>query len=255
MLFNDIVFGPIHSRRLGTSLGINLMPAKYKVCNFNCCYCECGFNQGDLPKNVSLPSINQIVTALEKFAEKTPPEQLKKINSITFSGNGEPTLHPDFAEIAHMVSLFRFQYIPLAKISLLTNATRVGREEVQNAKRHLDNLILKLDSGTAEQYKKINDPAVCNFDKMVNNLIRFGQGSIIQTLLLRSTNPEDGIDNTTTEEFAAYMKILRQIKPKQIMLYGIDRETPNVNLVKIEHEELENYANRLRFIDMKVEVY
>ncbi|MDR0790741.1 MAG: radical SAM protein [Bacteroidales bacterium] len=255
MLFQNVVFGPIHSRRLGTSLGINLLPSDYKVCNFDCCYCECGFNTKDLSEKHTLPSIHDIVLSLEDFVKKTDKSEMKKINSITFSGNGEPTLHPDFANICKFIASFRTEYIPQAQLSLLTNATHIGKLEVRNAIRYIDNLLLKLDCGTAEQYKRINRAATLSFDKLVENLIRFGQGSTIQTLLTRSSNEEDGIDNTTDEEFAAYMKIIKAIKPKRIMLYGIDRATPNTSLIKLSTEELENYADRLKFLGFETEVY
>jgi wyosine [tRNA(Phe)-imidazoG37] synthetase (radical SAM superfamily) len=255
MLFTDIVFGPIQSRRLGISLGINVLPSEYKVCNFDCCYCECGFNEHEFSEKHNLPSMAQVVTALEEFVEKTSNVDMNKITSITFSGNGEPTLNPEFAYIASVVSRFRREFIPKAKISLLTNGTRIGRPEVQNAVKYLDNLIIKLDSGTAEQYMAINRPAIVNFDKMIENLVRFGSHSIIQTLLLKSTNPEENIDNTTDEQFASYMRIIKMVKPKRIMLYGIDRQTPNTNLVKLSTDQLEEYANRLRFIGVPTDVY
>ena len=255
MLFQDVVFGPIHSRRLGVSLGINLLPSDYKVCNFDCCYCECGFNTEDLNKKHAFSSIHDIVLGLEAFAAKHKKDEMRKINSITFSGNGEPTLHPDFASICKFIAAFRKDYMPQAKLSLLTNATQIGKLETRNAVRYIDNLLLKLDCGTMEQYKRINRAATLSFDKLVENLVRFGQGSIIQTLLTRSSNEEDGIDNTTQEEFDAYIEIIKRIKPKRIMLYGIDRATPNTNLVKLGEDELNNYASKLKLLGFETEVY
>ncbi|MDR1005649.1 MAG: radical SAM protein [Bacteroidales bacterium] len=255
MLFQNVVFGPIQSRRLGTSLGINLLPSNHKICNFDCCYCECGFNEKETGEKPALPSIHDIVSSLEQYASSHTKAEMKKINSITFSGNGEPTLHTDFAEICRLISAFRKEFAPQAKITLLTNATQIGKQDVQNAVRYIDNLLLKLDCGTAEQYNKINRPVSLRFEKLVENLIRFGQGSVIQTLLLKSANPEDGIDNTKDDEFAAYMKIIKQVNPKRIMLYGIDRTTPNSNLIKLSKDELDVYADRLRFIGFETEVY
>ncbi|MDR1847678.1 MAG: radical SAM protein [Bacteroidales bacterium] len=255
MLFNDIVFGPIHSRRLGTSLGINLLPSQHKLCNFNCVYCECGFNTVAYNKKCTLPTIHDVVSSLEKFASAHHKDTLRTINSITFSGNGEPTLHPDFAEICRIIYVFRTGYMPQANITLLSNATTIGKLPTQNALKYIDNVILKLDCGTPTQYKLINRASTQSFERLIENMTRFGRERIIQTLLVKSTDPQSGIDNTEQSEFSAYLKIVKAINPKSVMLYSIDRQTPDSTLIKIPTDKLEEYADQLRYLGIKTEVY
>ena len=256
MLFENIVFGPIKSRRLGNSLGVNLLPTHKKLCNFNCIYCECGWNEETKDINDKLNNKEDIKRALKarliEMKEKNIP-----LDSITFSGNGEPTMHPEFSDIIDIVVELRNQYAKDAKISVLSNATNLIRDDVFNALHKVDNPILKLDAGTEKMFYAINKakPKVISFEKTIERLIEFGKDAIIQTLLLRGENDNIKIDNTTEEEFKSWLEIVKRIKPRYVMLYPIDRITPESNLEKLTKEELEFFANKIRAIGIETKTY
>ena len=256
MLFENIVFGPIKSRRLGNSLGVNLLPTHKKLCNFNCIYCECGWNEETKDINDKLNNKEDIKRALKErlieMKEKNIP-----LDSITFSGNGEPTMHPEFSDIIDIVVELRNQYAKDAKISVLSNATNLIRDDVFNALHKVDNPILKLDAGTEKMFYAINKakPKVISFEKTIERLIEFGKDAIIQTLLLRGENDNIKIDNTTEEEFKSWLEIVKRIKPRYVMLYPIDRITPESNLEKLNKEELEFFANKIRAIGIETKTY
>lgn len=254
ILFETLVFGPIRSRRLGKSLGINLMPEIGKICSFDCIYCECGWNPEK--KNISsLPKKEVFETTLE--------ERLKALvgttdepDSITFSGNGEPTLHPDFSEIIDITIRLRNQYIPKAKISVLTNGTMLHKKNIFDAISKIDNNIIKIDGGTYETIKAINKP---NVDFDLNEYIKLLQGFkgnlIIQTCFLRGEHNGVKIDNTTEKEVALWVEHIKKINPRKTMIYAIDRETPEKNLEKISQDELERIATPLKQLSFEVECY
>lgn len=256
MLFEDIIFGPIKSRRLGSSLGVNLLPSQKKLCNFNCVYCECGWNEDtkDIKDNIhSKEDIKQALeTKLIEIKEKNIP-----LDSITFSGNGEPTIHPDFSEIIDFVVDLRNQYAKDAKISVLTNATTLNRDDVFSALHKIDNPILKLDSGTEKMFYAISkaNPNQISFEKVKEKLIEFGNDAIVQTLLIRGENEGIKLDNTTEEEFEKWLEIVKKINPRQVMLYAIDRLTPESKLEKLTKQELEFFANKIREIGIETKTY
>ena len=237
MLFGSIVYGPIHSRRLGTSLGIELMPLEHKLCTFNCVYCECGWNSPiSRPK---LPTRVEVREALEK--------KLKEglaLDVITFSGNGEPTLHPDFLGIIEDTCALRDQYCPNAKVSVLSNSTQLGRPDVVKALRLCDNRILKLDSGTDMMMRRIDLPVneQLTVQTIMGWLQQFEGDFTLQTCFLRGEHDGQVIDNTTPEELEAWYKAVEVLRPKQIMIYVIDRKTPEENLSKISREEMASIA-------------
>ncbi|MBO5962919.1 MAG: radical SAM protein [Bacteroidales bacterium] len=255
MLFESIVFGPISSRRLGVSLGVNLLPTEKKYCSFNCIYCECGWNQIDTKVDVPLNKREDVKAALKMRLESNSEQENAKINSITFSGNGEPTIHPDILGIVNDVIELRNQYCPQAKITILSNSTNLVREDVFEALQKIDNPILKLDSGTEEMYNRINKPVSAKFDTIIDRLKAFGGKCIIQTLLLRGENEGKVIDNTSEEEFEAWLGIVKEIKPRSVMLYSIDRETPEKELEKLLIPELERYAERVRQLGIETNTY
>ena len=233
MMREELVFGPIKSRRLGSSLGINLLPTKGKLCNFDCIYCECGWNK-DGEGDRKLPTSAELEKALrEKLsackAEGTP------IDSITFSGDGEPTLNPDFAEIIDITVSLRDEFYPEAKVSVLSNATKVGRPSVFEALRKVDNPILKIDAPTAALALKINQPR-CEYDveSIVRDLEKFEGDFVLQTIFLQS--PE--FDSSSPEVLEGWMQIVRHLRPREIMVYTIDRETPMKGLKKFTVEEM-----------------
>ena len=238
MLFSEIVYGPIHSRRLGTSLGVELMPLEHKLCTFNCVYCECGWNQP--VSHPVLPTREQVREALS-FHLSSFTFQL---STITFSGNGEPTLHPDFLNIIRDTCALRDRYCPQTKISVLSNSTQLGRPDVVEALRLCDNRILKLDAGTDEMMHRIDLPVnkELNVATIVRWLQQFDGDFTLQTCFLRGDHNGQLIDNTTPEQLEAWYSVVRQLRPKQLMIYVIDRKTPEEHLEKISREEMERIA-------------
>ena len=231
--FDDIVFGPISSRRLGSSLGVNLLPSKGKLCNFDCVYCECGWNKDGRGDN-RFPELADIEVALREKMSKAAADGVK-IDSITFSGNGEPTMHPDFPQVIDITLRLRDDYFPDAKVSVLSNATLIGREPVAEALMKVDNPILKIDASSDELIGKINKPVgVYHLADVVEALKGFDGKFVLQTMFLRS--PE--FDTASSEALAAWKDIVRELKPREIMVYTIDRETPDKSLAKYTVEEM-----------------
>ncbi len=255
MLFETIV-GPIHSRRLGSSLGINLLPQERKLCTYDCIYCECGWNSETEKRAIKLPTFEEVSELLEKRLQELVAQGVP-VDSFTFAGNGEPTLHPQFPQVADFVMKMRDKYYPKAVVTLLTNATQLSRPEVFDAVLKLDNPVLKLDAGTAAMRTAINKPnkPEHTFEQLVDNLVRFGNRCIVQTLLLRGENDGHAISNVSDEEFAKYVEIVKKIGPKYVMLYAIDRATPEKKLEKLSVEELEKYAQIIRNEGIEVKVY
>lgn len=227
MLREETVFGPIHSRRLGTSLGINLLPTKGKICNFDCVYCECGWNR-DGRADAVLPSRADVRAALEEKLSALLLEG-KHLDSITFSGNGEPTLNPEFPEIIKDTLYLREVYCPEAKVSVLSNATRIHVEEVFAALLTVDNPILKLDAPTDELAARINNPAPgYSVARVIEAMEKFEGDFVLQTMFLKSPV----FDSSSPEVLLPWMDIVRFLHPREIMVYTIDRPTPDGNLVK-----------------------
>ncbi len=246
VLFHSTIFGPIHSRRLGTSLGVNLTPDDGKICSFDCLYCEAGFNaQG--PGTTGFAPRGEVARLLEaKLADMVGKGD--KLDVITFSGNGEPTLHPDFASVVDDTLRLRDQYFPDAKVSVLTNSTRLGSAKVCAALEMVDNNILKLDSAiddTVRMLDRPNDPGF-KIENVIDRLSRFAGTGIIQTMMLRGEWEGKPIDNTTEPEIEALIEAYRRIRPREIMLYSIDRPTPARTLEKISSDELRAIGARIR---------
>lgn len=254
ILFHDTIFGPIHSRRLGTSLGINLTPNDGKICSFDCIYCEAGYNaQGAGTTGIS--PREEVRTLLEqKLAEMKANGE--RLDVITFSGNGEPTLHPDFNGVVDDVIALRDRYYPQVKISVLSNSTMIDRPAVVEALKKVDNNILKLDSAIDRTMRLIDRPVNRNFNvaDLVERLKQFSGQCIVQTMILRGEHEGERIDNTTDEEVEALLAAYLEIRPMEVMLYSIDRATPEENLQKVPKEELETIAERFRAKGIKVQV-
>ncbi len=245
ILFNEIVFGPVKSRRLGVSLGVNLLPAYGKLCNFNCIYCECGFNE-DGRKDNKLPDISQVADALESRL-KDHDKTIGKIDTITFSGNGEPTLHPDFAAIINIALGLREKYAPQAQVSVLTNGSRIGERDVCDALLRVDNAIVKLDSAIEDSVMLIDRPNYKYSVKgLLENLERLRGRYVLQTMFLRGEFGGAVIDNTTEREVEAWYKFVDESTPSKIMIYTIDRETPAEKLLKVSLHDMELIAAPLR---------
>lgn len=254
VLFHETVFGPIHSRRLGTSLGVNLMPRDGKVCTFDCLYCEAGFNaQG--PGKAGLPSRAEVKALLEEKL-RSMHESGDTLDVITFSGNGEPTLHPEFEGVIDDTIELRDRYFPGVKISVLSNSTRLEDPAVCRALRRVDNNILKLDSAVESTMRLIDRPVSPAFTvgKVVERLASFGRDCIVQTMILRGSYDGHVIDNSTPVETEALIEAYRRIRPSEVMLYSIDRKTPAQELEKVSLDELEAIADRIRSNGIRVQV-
>ena len=237
MLFNEIAYGPIHSRRLGTSLGMELMPLEHKLCTFNCVYCECGWNEP--VSHPKLPTREEVCAALEARLQEG-----LDLDVITFSGNGEPTLHPDFLGIIEDTCALRDQYCPKAKVSVLSNSTQLGRPNVVQALKRCDNRILKLDAATDMMMHRIDLPVneQLTVETIIGWLEQFNGDFTLQTCFLRGEHNGQIIDNTTPEELSAWYEAVDRLHPKQIMIYVIDRKTPEEHLSKIPRDEMERIA-------------
>ncbi len=252
ILFHSTIFGPIRSRRLGVSLGVNLMPADGKVCSFDCIYCEAGYNSQGAGK-AGLPSRAKVSGDLEAKLSGMHSKG-EPLDVITFSGNGEPTLHPEFAGIIDDTLALRDKYYPEAKVSVLTNSTRIFDPDVAAALKKVDNNILKLDSAIDPTMRLIDAPASKEFTvgRLVEALRQFEGTGIIQTMLLRGEHDGKRVDNTTPEEIDALIEAYRRIRPREVMLYSLDRSTPEERLKKVEKDELEEIASRVRAAGIRV---
>lgn len=238
--FDEIVFGPIFSRRLGSSLGVNILPSKGKLCNFDCIYCECGWNADGIAER-RFPTLAEVESALSDKMEKLAEEGVP-VDSITFSGNGEPTMNPDFAGIVDVTLRLRDRFYPDAKISVLSNATLVGRRTVVEALKKIDNPILKIDAADDRMISMINKPVGSyRLRNVMDSLKEFNGNFILQTMFLRS--PE--FDMTAPDALAGWIEIVRELRPRQVMVYTIDRETPDKSLGKYTVEEMRGFVQPL----------
>jgi wyosine [tRNA(Phe)-imidazoG37] synthetase (radical SAM superfamily) len=254
-LFHDVIFGPVRSRRLGLSLGINLLPAHAKLCSFNCIYCECGWTPGPPPPSPELPSRGEVAGFLEQRLQELADEDYLP-DALTYAGNGEPTLHPDFAGIVDDTIELRDRYVPDAKVTVLSNSSMIHVPAVFRALNHLDNNILKLDAGSERMFRLINGPvSPVSFEELVSNLRKFNGNVVIQSMFLRGMFKGELVDNTTPEETALWIEHLKAIRPKEVMIYPIARATPVHNLEKIPAEELEVIAAKVRSAGLRVQVY
>lgn len=253
-LFDQIIFGPLKSRRLGVSLGVNLSPTDSKVCSFDCIYCECGWNPRKRTKKAVLPTRDEVKQMLEdKLKEMTIQQELPDV--ITFAGNGEPTLHPEFETIIDDTIALRNQWAPKARIAVLSNATMLHKPSVIRALLKIEDNIQKLDSGFEQTIRLIDCPASSfNLNEVVENLKSLNGKVIIQTLFLKGNFKDQRIDNTTEAEVAQWLKLVKQIQPSKVMIYTIDRDTPATGLEKVKVEELEKIAHRVRSAGFEVSV-
>jgi wyosine [tRNA(Phe)-imidazoG37] synthetase (radical SAM superfamily) len=254
-LFNEIIFGPVKSRRLGVSLGINLLPIDKKICNFNCIYCECGWTKDTVKINTHFPSRIDVFLALEQRLT-----DMKKRNEspdvITFAGNGEPTLHPEFPGIIDDTIILRNKYFRNAKIAVLSNATTITNEVIKKALMKVDQNILKLDSAFSSTVCIHNQPNnEINIENLINELTGFNGNLIIQTLFVRGEYNGRKIDNTTPVEIEAWLKAIERIKPSMVMIYTISRDTPvGGQLEKVPVKELREIAAQVNILGIKTQV-
>ena len=246
LLFNEIVYGPVHSRRLGVSLGINISPADGKRCSFDCIYCECGFN-AQRRTQTSAPT--------RKEVKKTLFEKLTLIKTegiipdvITFSGNGEPTMHPDFAGIIDDTLELRDRLCPSTKVAVLSNSTMLHKEDVVNALSKVDDNLMKFDAARNDFIEQIDQPAIHGFtvEKLIEQLCRFNGKLTIQSIFLQGEHDGVRIDNTQNEDIDLWIEALKKIHPEKVMIYTISRETPVKTLQKVAMKTLEEIAEKVR---------
>ena len=255
-LFEDIIFGPVRSRRLGLSLGVNLLPVHAKICSFDCIYCECGLNaeRTGAASERRFNAREDVRTHLEAtlrrmMAEGTPPDV------ITFAGNGEPTLHPEFEAVIDDTLALRDELCPSARVSVLSNATRIDREDVRRALLRVDNNILKLDSAFDATVQAMNAPCgTYSVARTVELLERFEGRFILQTMFLRGTCNGSEIDNTTEREVAAWLEIVARLRPQKVMVYSLDRPAPCATLQKVPREDLQAIAARVEALGIECPV-
>jgi len=245
-LFDQTIFGPVISRRLGVSLGINLLPNDSKLCSFDCIYCECGWN----PEKGSVKAVFPTRIKVERLLREKL-EEMKKEGSlpdvITFAGNGEPTMHPEFPAILDDTLRIRGEICPNARIAVLSNSTMLHKSKVVEALRKVDDNILKLDSGISETIRVLDQPVgIFDLVKVVQNLKQFNGSQIIQTMFIRGSFEGTQIDNTTESELVAWIALLREIQPKSVTIYTIARDTPSNDLFKVSVDELEKIALRVK---------
>lgn len=244
-LFDKTIFGPVVSRRLGVSLGINLLPNDSKLCSFDCIYCECGWNPENGKGPVVLPKREEVRSLLrQKLMEMAKESQMPDV--ITFAGNGEPTLHPDFDAIIEDTILIRNELAPESKIAVLSNSTMLHKTRVVEALKKVDDNILKLDSGILETILLLNKP-VGKFDlhTLIHHLKKFEGAFILQTMFLKGSFNGVSFDNTTDREIEQWINLVKEIRPRLVMIYSIARDTPAENLTGITLQKLENIAERL----------
>jgi wyosine [tRNA(Phe)-imidazoG37] synthetase (radical SAM superfamily) len=253
-LFDEVIFGPVKSRRLGVSLGINLLPTNVKVCSFNCIYCECGWTPNKYEEKATLPSRAEVREKLEEtLREMASAKQLPDV--ITFAGNGEPTLHPGFPEIINDTIELRNLLAPKARIAVLSNATMLHKKPVFEALLRVEDNIQKLDSAFEETIQLLDCPnGSFNLQKVIEQLIAFNGKVTIQTMFLRGSFKGQYFDNTTEKEISAWIELLKKIKPAQVMIYTIARDTPVNSLIKIPVSELRTIATRVKESGFSVQV-
>ncbi len=253
-LFDKIIFGPVKSRRLGVSLGINLLPLDYKYCNFDCIYCECGRTYKNKFKGKKFHDRTEVKQRLEEVLNKMKSEN-NPPDVITFAGNGEPTMHPDFEGIIDDTVELRNKYFPEAEIAVLSNSTLIRKKTVFKALNKVDENILKLDSANDATLKLINNPpAGFTVSKLTENLKLFNGKLTVQTMFITGTYNGKSVDNTSNKEVEEWINLLKEIKPEKVMIYTIERDTPSANIKKVIPDKLYTIADKAKKAGFKVQV-
>ena len=288
MLFPSPIFGPVHSRRLGVSLGINLLPADGKVCSFDCIYCECGYNGDSRLHGSRFPSREEVREGLRRQLQKMRDGH-SPLDVITFAGNGEPTLHPQFLGVMQDTIALRDEFFPLAKVSVLTNGAQIQRQDVFDALMLCDNNIVKLDTVSPDYIRQLDRPVHPNYDvqAIIRRMKDFQSHCIVQTIFLKGTHLLKGtyahvgtsvegeanmveggvclesgasteevwnVSNVGEEYVGPWLEALEEIQPEEVMVYTIDRDTPSPLLEKATPAELDAIADRVRALGIPCQV-
>ncbi|MGQ9705396.1 MAG: radical SAM protein [bacterium] len=242
-LQSSIIYGPISSRRLKKSLGVNLYRDKIKICNFNCVYCQYGrteryYKTDDIGNCLT---VEEITDEVAKFIAGIG-EPRSYIDYITISGNGEPTLHPYFTDIVDSLITIRDEMVPNIPIALLSNGSMLYKDELKKAVSKLDFPIIKLDVGDSDSFKKINRPAEwIEFDKIMKSFKEIGDFTI-QSLFFHSND----VDNMSEDNITNWLKILKEIRPNLIQIYTIDRSTSEIGIKPASRDELVRIIDRVK---------
>lgn len=251
-LFDEIIFGPVRSRRLGVSLGVNLLPTTSKICSFDCIYCECGWTHS--AQNTKLPDRKEVK---QKMQERLEAMKAKgdTLDVITFAGNGEPTLHPDFPEIIEDTITLRNKFFPNARVAVLSNSTMLHKQDVVNALLKVDQNILKLDSALDATIQILNQPhKPTTAQEVITHLELFKGNFILQTMFIKGSYKGNSVDNTTEIEVSQWLSAVKRLMPKEIMIYTIARDTPVDTLKKVPLKDLEAIAERASKMGIPVQV-
>ncbi len=253
-LFEEAVFGPIKSRRLGNSIGINLLSTTEKICNYDCIYCECGWTNKTHRKEKFVQT-DVLFQELEGRLRELKQNK-KEVNYITYAGNGEPTLHPNFLLITKIIFALRNQYFPNSKIALLSNGSTLNKKDTLTSFEFIDDCILKIDAGSQELYQLINCANVnLQLDDLCTKMETINEKIIVQTMFLKGSHNQVDFDNTIEPEIGKWMSRIAKIKPRYVQLYSIARDTPAKNLKAISKDKLKNIAISLAEIGIHAEVY
>ncbi len=245
----DIIYGPVKSRRLGRSLGLNLLPTAFKLCSMNCCYCQYGWTTeltAKVGEHKGLPSADDVRAALESVLSKG-----QEFEYLTFSGNGEATLHPEFAKIVDLILELRSSFGASFKLALLSNATTVNRVDLADAFRKIDLPLMKLDAGNTSMFKKVNHgvPPV-TFDDIVTGIKAMNK-VVIQTMFVKGS-----VDNSTDQEVDSWIARLKEIKPRWVQIYSLDRGSADDRLQVVGQPRLQQIALKVqKGTGIKVDVY
>ena len=253
MLHSGIIYGPINSRRFGLSLGINLISPNSKVCSYNCIYCECGLNNDSY--KISFVSEEDLINTLKENLNLLKNKNIQ-IDAITYSGNGEPTLHPDFFSITKKVKKIKDKFFPNTKTVLLTNGTQVFKKEIKESITYIDIPVFKIDSANIQTAKKINQFSnYFDYNAYLSELMKLKNKIYIQTILIKGIINNEHINNTTKEEIDALISVYLKISPIKIYLYTLDRKPPFQTLIKIPSEELLKISNYISSFGLNVAAY
>lgn len=244
IIYPSPIFGPVKSRRLGISLGINLLPADGKVCTFDCIYCECGLNATRRAKS-AMPTREEVAKALEKkLIDMMRSGELPDV--LTFAGNGEPTIHPRFGEIIDDTIKLRDRLCPDAKVSVLTNATLITRDSVFEALNKVDNNILKLDTVDTDYIATVDRPTgKYDIEAIIERMRAFEGRAVVQTMFLKGVVDGKDVNNTSDRYVMPWIDVVKKISPREVMIYTIDRETPVEGLQKATRDELDRIVELL----------